>query len=230
MITVWRARIGLIVSAALVACAGDDDGQAGESRPVPTTGSVPATEAPQSVSSEEGRAAGTTVLPTESTILEPELRIELLEMMAEDQAEQTGQVSTNNYTARTERLAEILDEYGWPSHDLVGEDGSTAAWVIAQHADLDLELQQRALELLRAAAAIGQASGGDLAYLEDRVAVATGQPQRYGTQVGCGEDRTPVPATPLADAATVDERRAEAGLPPLAEYFAEMTAVCADAG
>ena len=148
-------------------------------------------------------------------------------MMAEDQAEQTGQLSTNNYTARTERLAEILDEHGWPSHDLVGEDGSTAAWVIARHADLDLELQQRALELLRAAAAIGQASGGDLAYLEDRVAVATGQPQRYGTQVGCGEDGTPVTATPLADAATVDDRRAEAGLPPLADYFAEMASVCA---
>ena len=100
------------------------------------------------MSSEEGRAAGTTLVPTESTILEPELRLELLEMMAEDQAEQTGEVSTNNYTARTERLAEILDEHGWPSHDLVGEDGSTAAWVIAEHADLDLELQQRALELL----------------------------------------------------------------------------------
>ena len=142
MITVRRAGIGVVVAAALVACAGDDDGQAGEDGPVPTT------VAPQTVSSAEGRAVGTTVLPTESTILDPELRRELLEMMAEDQAEQTGQVSTNNYTARTERLAEILDEHGWPSHDLVGEDGSTAAWVIAQHADLDLELQQRALELL----------------------------------------------------------------------------------
>jgi hypothetical protein len=100
------------------------------------------------------------------------LRRELLEMMAEDQAEQTGQVPTNNYTARTERLAEILDEHGWPSHDLVGEDGSTAAWVIAQPADLDLDLQRRALELLRVDERRGAAGLPSLAdYVDEMAAV-----------------------------------------------------------
>ena len=47
-------------------------------------------------------------------VAEPELRRELLAMMEEDQAEQTGEVATNNYSARTDRLAEILDEHGWP--------------------------------------------------------------------------------------------------------------------
>ncbi len=63
--------------------------------------------------------------------------------------------------------------------------------------------------------------------LNDRVAVATGEPQLYGTQIRCGEDQLPVPATPIADEASVDDRRAEAGIPPLEEFVAELTAICA---
>ena len=151
-------------------------------------------------------------------------------MMEEDQAEMTGAVATDSYRQRTDRLAEILDEYGWPTIDLVGEDGSTAAWVIAQHADLDPEVQQQALELLGAAAADGQASLGDLAYLEDRVAAAAGRPQRYGTQMGCTADGTPLPATPIADEGAIEQLRAEAGLSPYADYVAEMTEICATSG
>jgi hypothetical protein len=163
-------------------------------------------------------------------VADPELRAELLAMMEEDQAEMSGQLATDNYRQRTDRLAAILDEHGWPGVDLVGEDGSTAAWVIAQHADLDPELQQRALELLRAAADGGQASRGDLAYLEDRVAVAAGEDQRYGTQISCETTGTVVAAAPIADQANVDERRADAGLPPLDEYYAEIAAMCAGDG
>jgi hypothetical protein len=163
-------------------------------------------------------------------VADPELRAELLAMMDEDQAEQLGEVQTNNYTARTERLTEIMAEFGWPTFDLVGDDGSTAAWVMAQHADLDPEVQATALELLRVAVADGQASPGNLAYLEDRVAVAAGIDQRYGTQMGCSEDGTPLLATPIAEETSVEERRAAAGLGPLADYIEEMTAVCADTG
>jgi hypothetical protein len=130
-------------------------------------------------------------------------------------------------TVRTARLAEILDEHGWPTFDLVGEDGEDAAWAIAQHSDLDPAFQREALELLRDAVDAGQASPGNLAYLTDRVAAGAGEPQTYGTQVGCGPDG-PVPATPLIDPDGVDALRAEVGLPPLADYFEEMTAICAE--
>jgi hypothetical protein len=100
------------------------------------------------------------------------------------------------------------------------------AWAIAQHSDLDLEFQRGAVELLRDAVADGQASPGNLAHLEDRVAVASGEPQVYGTQVGCGRNG-PRPATPIIDPATVHERREEAGLDPMADYLQEMEEVCA---
>ncbi len=239
--TVRRAGCGLILLAALVACSDDVDDRSTFSDATSTTVAAdPTTTAPPTSST--ARSTSTTVTTTSTTVvptttvsttteapdvMEPALREELLAMMDEDQAEMMGEVATDNYRARTERLAELLGEYGWPGFDLVGEDGSLAAWVIAQHADLDLDVQQRALELLREAAERDQASRGDLAYLHDRVAVATGEPQLYGTQIRCGDDRLPVPATPIADVASVDDRRAEAGLPPLEEYVAEMTEICA---
>jgi hypothetical protein len=167
-----------------------------------------------------------TSTPSRSPEFDEELHAELMGMFERDQAGRTGGDDHEGDVVRSMRLAEILDEHGWPTYDLVGEDGEDAAWTIAQHADHDPELQQRALELLRAAVAEGQASPGNLAYLTDRVAVGAGQPQTYGTQVGCGPDG-PAPATPIADEAAVDRLRSEAGLESLADYLEEMAAICA---
>jgi len=91
-----------------------------------------------------------------------------------------------------------------------------------QHADRDPELQRTFLEALRGAVADGEASPGNLAYLEDRVRVADGRPQLYGTQftVTNGELRP----SPIEDPQRLDERRAEAGLDPFAVYEARMRA------
>jgi hypothetical protein len=139
--------------------------------------------------------------------------------------QKADQEASGSHEERQARLAEIFAEHGWPGHDLVGEEGSTAAWVIAQHSDLDLAFQEQALELLADAVAEDDASPGDLAYLTDRVAVAKGEPQTYGTQIRC-ERKKPVPPTPIADPDAVDGLRTEAGLEPLAAYLEEMKQVC----
>lgn len=153
------------------------------------------------------------------------LRDELLRMLEEDQAERLEGADFGGDQPRTERLAEIIDEHGWPGYSLVGEEAEDAAWAIAQHSDLDPAFQRRALAYLAAAVEADDASPGNLAYLTDRIAVAAGEPQTYGTQVGCGEDG-PEPVTPIVDEASVDKRRADASLPPLADYYAEMEAIC----
>jgi hypothetical protein len=170
--------------------------------------------------------------PSATVTFDQALHDELVRMQADDQAEMTGRGAdpASTFEERQARLAEILDEHGWPGWDLVGRKGSTAAWVVAQHADLDPALQERALALLEEAVAAGDASHGDLAYLTDRVAVARGEEQTYGTQIRC-DGTEAVPATPIADEARVEERRAEAGLDPLRGYVAEMAKLCAeDAG
>jgi len=68
---------------------------------------------------------------------------------------------------------------------------------------------------------VRDASAGDLAYLVDRVRVAKGQPQVYGTQLGAGPDGELIPRTPIEDEANVDARRAAAGLGTLEEYYEE---------
>lgn len=168
-----------------------------------------------------------------SAVALPGLRAELLAMREEDQRLRRELVQQMNredgvdpaFGARvvtvdernTARLGEILDEHGWPGWSLVGREGSRAAWVVAQHADRDPDFQRRALSMLAAAVDRGEASGEDLAFLTDRVRSAEGLPQLYGTQtrvVDC--ERVPYP---IEDPETVDVRRAELALRPLAEYL-----------
>jgi hypothetical protein len=176
-----------------------------------------------------GEAAEVATTPSAGDSVSPgfdqDLHDELIEMLERDQGGRTGGSDAEGDAARTEQMKEILDEHGWPTFGLVGEDGEDAAWAIVQHSDQDPAFQREALELLRTAVAAGQASPGNLAYLTDRIAAGAGEPQTYGTQVGCGPDG-PVPA-PLADEAAVDARRAEVGLEPMADYLAEMATVCA---
>lgn len=148
----------------------------------------------------------------------PALRAELLEMMARDQYEQSPEYTGPWHgPERTDRLREIIARHGWPTFRMVGVDGATAAWVIAQHSDHDAAFQQRALKLMRAAARAGQADLVELAYLTDRVAVNTGTLQTYGTQVTCVDGA--VAPRPLIDPEHVDDRRAAVGLGPIAEYL-----------
>ncbi len=150
-------------------------------------------------------------------------------MLAQDQADRLegGSSGPGTDATRTERLRQIIRDRGWPTYSLVGEQAEDAAWAIAQHSDHDPDFQREALAWLRVAVENDDASPGNLAYLTDRIAVGAGEPQEYGTQIGCGEGG-PVPATPIRDEATVDERRAEVGLPPLADYYAELEAICAE--
>jgi hypothetical protein len=157
--------------------------------------------------------------------LDEELRAELVAMFERDQSGRMGGRDDEGDDARTERLKEIIEEHGWPGTDLVGEDGEDAAWTIAQHSDLDPDFQRCALAHLEAAVEQEVGSPGNLAYLTDRVAAGAGEPQTYGTQMGCTK-KGPRPATPLVDPGGIEELRAEAGLPPYEEYLEEMAEAC----
>jgi hypothetical protein len=150
-------------------------------------------------------------------IHEPALRQELLDMVAEDQRVRAAMAADGSlydgYPARMElvhrrnatRLSAIIDRHGWPGRSLVGSDGAHAAWLLAQHAICNPVLQRRALQLLRTAAAQGEASLLDVAMLEDRVRVCEGRPQRYGTLFDWDEQGEMSPL-PVEDADHVDER------------------------
>ncbi len=162
---------------------------------------------------------------------QPELARELLAMEQRDQQARNratskgavvlkdsdiGKEITSVDKANTARLKEIVDEFGWPGRSLVGERASRSAWLLAQHADADLKFQKHALELMEAMPE-DEIVQRDIAYLTDRVRVAEGKKQRYGTQLEC-RDGELVGRTPIADESGVDARRKQLGMEPLAEY------------
>ena len=57
-----------------------------------------------------------------------------------------------------EKLNEIVTEYGWPGKSLVGEDGSDAAVIIAQHSISKPTLQRKFLEYLKSAVVEGRSA------------------------------------------------------------------------
>jgi hypothetical protein len=113
-------------------------------------------------------------------------------------------------------LKAVVAERGWPGKSLVGAGGAHQAWLLAQHADADPAFQRECLDLLAAAVEEGEATVVELAYLTDRVLLAEGQPQVYGTQM-IRQGMHYVPRD-LRDPEHVDERRAAVGLEPVAEY------------
>lgn len=113
----------------------------------------------------------------------------------------------------------IIEERGWPTSGMVGEDGAEAAWLIVQHAIALPLFQRKCLELLQDAAAAGSVPPWQAAYLLDRILIYEGKPQVYGTGFDWDEDGLMSPR-PIADPAGVDERRSAVGLPPLAEATA----------
>ncbi|NMH96613.1 DUF6624 domain-containing protein [Pseudonocardia acidicola] len=116
----------------------------------------------------------------------------------------------------TRWLGELVNRRGWPGRSLVGEDGALAAWLLAQHADQDPTLQRRCLDLMRAAPET-EVSPSHIAYLTDRVLLAEGESQVYGSQMTMvgGEYRP----EHLRDPDSVDQRRAAVGLDPMSKHL-----------
>ena len=119
----------------------------------------------------------------------------------------------------TARMKQIIEQIGWPTVSKVGEEVSSRAWLLVQHADRDVEFQDYCLTLMKKEE-VGEVSLHDVAYLEDRIRIHRGQPQIYGTQFDEIDGKFVPKATEDSD--RLDERRKEMGLPTLAENTDEM--------
>ena len=117
------------------------------------------------------------------------------------------------HDANAARLKAITDEHGWPTESLVGEDGARAAHRIAQHSINHPALMREWRGMLDEASSRGAVPRAHFAYIDDRIRVFEGLPQRFGTQWRGGPDG--LEPSPLEDPERVEEWRAELGLPPL---------------
>lgn len=156
------------------------------------------------------------------------LRRELLARVEKDQAVRQKAIADGNSSEAWQRtvpvdrdntawLKNVVAEKGWPNRSMVGEDGSKAAFLIAQHATLDPAFQEEVLALMQAALEQREADPADFALLKDRVLLHQGKPQLYGTQFGTDPDGTMYLDT-TEDLDGLDARRQTMGLPPIADY------------
>jgi hypothetical protein len=157
--------------------------------------------------------------------MRPDLRSELLrraERLAAAHAEHDRQAVSEVEADSAAWLRGVVAEIGWPGRSMVGPDGADAALMLAQHTGHDHVFQRQCLDLLCRAAEAGEAAPAQVAYLTDRILLAEGRQQEYGTEL-TGRDGQWL-AHRLRDPATVDERRATLSLGPLADHIASVTA------
>lgn len=119
-------------------------------------------------------------------------------------------------------LLAMVPAEGWFSTTVYGEEAATGAFMIVQHADT--ALQKRFLPAIEAMADRGEASRSFYALMYDRIAVAEGRLQRYGTQMQCVDGF--MRPFPTEDPDQLEARRAPMGFrwPDYAGYLANFGA------
>lgn len=109
----------------------------------------------------------------------------------------------------TERMKEIIAEFGLLGASKIGTEGANHVYLLIQHADHDVAFQSQCLELMRNMPE-GEFEKDKVAYLTDRTKVNQGLPQVYGTQWE-QKDGEHIPQ-PIEDEENVEFRRKEMGL------------------
>lgn len=118
-----------------------------------------------------------------------------------------------------EKLREIIQQFGWPTEHNFGKEYAHAAWLIAQHANHDIQFQKESLAIIAdltlkdTPAPHDQVANIHFAYLFDRILVNEKKEQCFGTQYDKNGK-----LLPIKNSDQVDERRNKIGLMPLKDY------------
>ncbi|MFG6449361.1 DUF6624 domain-containing protein [Roseateles sp. BYS180W] len=109
-------------------------------------------------------------------------------------------------------LDDLVQRCGWPSQTAFGTLAGQSAFLIVQHASTDFQL--RYMPVIQEAAEAGELPKRHWAILYDRIAVAQGRPQRYGSQI-CMQGRSQsIVCGEIESISDIDARRASVGMIP----------------
>ena len=110
----------------------------------------------------------------------------------------------------------IIAEYGWPTQEQIGVNGARTLFLVLQHANANTH--KKYLPVIEKAAKAGDIKKEYVAYLKDRIAVADGRKQIYGSQIRRDSNSKKHYVYPIEDPQNVDERRTKLGMPPMSQY------------
>lgn len=146
----------------------------------------------------------------------------LIKAIEEEQVEFTKEyenIDWDRVSQITERniklLKDIINQIGWPNRKKVGTKAANSAWIIVQHADSDPDFQNECLTLMKKEG--DSVAKSEIAYLTDRVLVAKGKKQLYGTQFR--ENKKGLFLWSLENPRKLEELRMEMELEPFKEYL-----------
>ena len=117
------------------------------------------------------------------------------------------------------RLCGILSENGWLTKEAVGDDGFQAILYLFRNTR-DLQFQREFFPVMAAAAQKGLIAKENLASLIDKIRLASGLTQIFGTQTAVRDEIAYL--FPLENDERVDEWRKIYEMPPLKTFFKEM--------
>ncbi|WP_411894597.1 DUF6624 domain-containing protein [Winogradskyella sp. A2] len=122
-----------------------------------------------------------------------------------------------NHIANEKKVKDILDTYGWPSHEMIGDQGNWTICNVIQHSDNEIRIMY--LPLMRQAVKDKKLEPRFLVRAEDRIATEKGEPQIYGGQMKYYPETKSFNVWPVFDPKNIDKRRAEIGLEPIAVFL-----------
>lgn len=114
------------------------------------------------------------------------------------------------------KIERILNNYGWPHPDTIGEAGSETILLVLQHSHISI--QRKYLPMVRKAVIDGKLSGKSWVFLEDRVSLANTGKQLYGTQVETNQNTGEYFISPIIDERNINIRRKKIGLESIETY------------
>lgn len=158
-----------------------------------------------------------TILWTEQAPIR--LRDSLIEVYGIDSKESQEQqkIYEKNHAINEKKIRAILDNYGWPSKEIIGERGNRTICNVIQHAENDIRIKY--LPMMKKAVLDKQLNPQLLVRAEDRIATEEGGLQIYGGQMKYYPETKSFNVWPVFDPVNIDQRRAAIGLGPIAEHL-----------
>ena len=132
------------------------------------------------------------------------------------QMDSLWKIQSYSDSVNTQRIEEIIAEYGYPGKSLVGNAQASTAFLVIQHADL--AIQEKYLPLISKAADNGEVRWSSVALLVDRVRMRKGEKQIYGSQLNTDQATGKPFFAPIENPHKIDSIRATVGLGPLQSY------------
>lgn len=134
-----------------------------------------------------------------------------------EQANKYQEIYKRNHIDNEKKIREILDNYGWPDLDVIGEQGNITICAVIQHSDNNIRIKY--LPIMRKAVNDKQLNPRFLVRAEDRIATERGDLQIYGGQMKYYPETKSFNVWPVYDPINIDKRRAKIGLGPITDHL-----------